>query len=98
MKLIELIKAVNEKSLSKEQIEGYRDELANLFALMQVELAEVRKLKAIYFVEQKEKTDVGTERKWQITKEGQREIELSHYSKATEKILSSLKSRLYQLY
>lgn len=98
MILLELIKKVNEKQLSKEQLEGYRDELANLYALMQLELADIRKAKAFYFVDKREKTDVGTERNWAITKEGQREVELSHYCKATEKILSSLKSRLYSVY
>lgn len=98
MKLKELLLKVNEKQLSKEQIEAYRDELANLFALMQLELADLRKAKAIYFIEKREKTDVATERNWAVTKEGQREIELSHYCKAVEKILSSLKSRLYSVY
>lgn len=98
MKLIELIKAVNEKQLSKDELEKYRDELANLFAQMQFEIAEIRKNKAFYFVEKREKTDVMTERNWAVTKEGQREIELSHYCKATEKILSSLKARLYSIY
>jgi len=98
MKLLELIKQVNEKQLTKDQLEKYRDDLANLFAQMQFEMADLRKAKAIYFVEKREKTDIGTERTWAVTKEGQREIELSHYCKATEKILSSLKSRLYSIY
>lgn len=98
MKLLELIKQVNEKQLTKDQLEKYRDDLANLFAQMQFEMADLSKAKAIYFVEKREKTDIGTERAWAVTKEGQREIELSHYCKATEKILSSLKSRLYSIY
>lgn len=98
MLLRDLILAVNEKNLSKDQIEAYRDELSNLFALMQLELSDVRKAKAIYFIDNKAESDKATERAWAVTKEGQREIELSHYAKATEKILSSLKSRLYQVY
>lgn len=98
MKLLELIKEVDEKGLSKEQLEGYHTALASLFSQMQIELAGVRKLKAVYFIEKREKTDIATERNWQVTTEGQREIELSHYSKAAEKILSSLKSRLYSIY
>lgn len=98
MTLKELLLKVNEKQLSKEQIEGYRDELSNLYALLMLELADLRKAKAIYFIEQKQKTDVATERQWAVTKEGQREIEIAHYAKAVEKILSSLKSRLYQVY
>ena len=98
MKLQDLIKSIDDKSLSREQLEEYRDNLVKLFAEMQVELAEIRKSKALFFLEQREKTDIATERKWFGTKSGQREIELSHYSKATEKIVSSLKDRLYRLY
>lgn len=98
MKLKELILAVNEKSLDKVQIEGYRDQISNLFALMQFELADIKKAKAIYFIDNPQKTDKATERHWQITEKGLREIELNHYSKATEEILRSLKSRLYTLY
>ncbi len=98
MKLLELIKAVNEKKLTKDQLEEYRDEMSNLFAQMQFELAEVKKSKAIYFIEHKLESDKATERAWQATEKGLREIELSHYSKGTEKMLSSLKARLYQVY
>lgn len=98
MKLLDLIKKVNDRSLTPEQLEEYRDDMASLFAQMQWELADIRKAKAIYFLEKRDKTDIGTERNWQVTKEGQREIELAHYSKATEKMLSSLKSRLYKTY
>lgn len=98
MKLRELLDAVKEKNLSKDQLEAYRDDLANLYAQMQLEMAEVRKSKALFFAEQPEKTDKGTERKWQATGKGLREIELSHYSKGVEKVLSSLKSRLYNVY
>lgn len=98
MTLRELIEAVNEKNLPVEKLEEYRDDMVNLFAKMQFELAEIKKKKAMYFLEHPEKTDVGTERKWQGSKEGQREIELSHWSKATEKIISSLKNRIYKLY
>ena len=98
MKLLELILAVKEKNLTKTQLEEYRDDLANLFAQMQFELAEIRKKKAAYWLEQPQKTDVATRRYWEASHDGGREIELSHYSKATEKILSSLKSRLYNVY
>ena len=98
MTLQELIRKVKDKELSKEQLEAYRDDLVNLFAELQFELADIRKAKALFFLEQREKTDIATERKWQVTKEGLREIELRHYSKACEKIISSTKDRLYRLY
>ena len=49
MKLHELILAVKEKNLSKEQLEDYSDQMSNLFAEMMLELADVEKEKAIYF-------------------------------------------------
>jgi len=98
MQLLELFRKVKEKSLDKEQLEEYRDELVGLFAEIQIELADLKKEKAIYFVEKRVKTNTDTERNWFATKHGQREIELSHYSKALEKIISSAKDRLYRLY
>lgn len=98
MKLVELLDAVKEKNLTKSQLEEYRDDLVSLFAMMQLELADIRKQKAIYFVENKLESDKATERAWQASKKGLREIELSHYSKGVEKVLSSLKSRIYAIY
>lgn len=97
MKLIDLIKAVNDRKLSRPQLEEYRDDMSSLYAQMQWELADIRKAKAIYFDENKQPSDKATERRWQVTKEGLREIELTHYAKGTEKMLSSLKSRIYDM-
>ncbi len=98
MKLRELLEAVKEKSLTKTQLEAYRDDLSNLFALMQLELADIRKAKAMYIFESEEKTMAAKDSSWAASQKGQREIELSHYCKACEKVISSLKSRLYQIY
>lgn len=97
MKLLELIKAVNDSKLTREQIEAYRDEMANLFAQIQFERADIKKKRAIFMVEQAEKTSVATKNKWHATPDGQREIELDHYSVATVQMLASLKSRIYSL-
>ena len=98
MQLLDLIKQVNDKTLSREQLEEYRDNLVVLFAQMQLELADLKKKEAIYLLEHKKDTNVETQREWDATKEGQREIELRYYSKATEKMVSSLKDRVYRLY
>ena len=98
MTLKELIKAVDENNLTKPQLEEYRDKLANLAALMQLELADLEKAEALFFLENKQDTDVATKRAWKGSAKGQRMIELTHYYKAAEKILSSLKSRLYSIY
>lgn len=96
--LREIITKVQEKNLSKDQLEEYHSDIVNIYALFQLEIAEIRKEKALYWLDNPEKTDKGTERKWQVTNSGLREIELSHWIKATEKLLQSLKARLYSVY
>ncbi len=98
MNLRELLEAVKEKHLSKDQLESYRDDLSNLYAAMQLELADIRKEKALFMFESALKTVSSKEVAWGADPRGQREIELAHYSKGVEKVLSSLKSRLYQVY
>jgi hypothetical protein len=98
MKLSELIQAVNERGLTKTQLEEYRDDMANVYARMQIELAEIRKAKALYDFEQQSDKATERARAWAASTKGLREIELAHYCKATEKLLSSLKSRLYSTY
>ncbi len=104
MTLNELILAVKEKDLSKEQLEAYADEMSNLFAMMQIELADIEKEHALFFesmtppIWQGEKmTDIAIKRKWSATKLGLREIVLKRYLLATKELLNSLKSRTYRL-
>lgn len=102
MTLKELILAVKDDKLPKEELEKYRDQISNLFAQMQFELADVEKSKAVFFYDMKKiapnDTDVSIKRNWQSTQRGLREIELKRYTLATKEILSSLKSRLFSLY
>ena len=99
MKLIELIQAVREQNLSKDQLEDYRDQLSGLFAQMQLEMAELEKQEGL-FMGKKEQDESVAELKvrWKATHEGQRLIELKRYCLATKELLNSLKSRLYSLY
>lgn len=98
MTLKELFIAVKEKNLSKTQLEEYRDELSSLFAQIHLEMAEKEKAEALFIVESKLASDVAKKRIWNATPDGQRLIDLKHMSKGAEKILSSLKSRLYAIY
>ena len=97
--LKDLIIAVKEKNLSKDQLEDYRDQMSNLFAQLQLEMAELEKEEAI-FMEQKTEQESVAQRKieWKATKGGQRLIELKRYALALKEMLNSLKSRLYQIY
>jgi hypothetical protein len=61
-------------------------------------MADLEKAEALYFIGSELPSDVAKKRAWNATTSGQRLIELKHYSKGAEKVLSSLKSRLYSVY
>jgi hypothetical protein len=98
MTLREIFEAVKEKNLTKTDLENYRDELSSLFASIHLEMAECEKEEALFIMESKLGSDVAKKRVWNATPKGQRLIELKHYSKGAEKVLSSLKSRLYSIF
>ena len=98
MKLAELFKSIREESLSKDQLEDYHTQLSALYAEMELELAVLEKEMAIFLDLSEEKSVAGAERKWNATEKGQRMIDLKHYLRASGKMLSSLRSRLYSVY
>lgn len=99
MQLRELIIAVKEKNLSKDQLENYRDDMSNLFAQMQFELADIEKEEALFLEDFAPDISVAARKTaWKATKSGQRAIELKRYCLATKEMLNSLKSRLYSIY
>ena len=99
MKLQDLILAVKEQSLNKEQLEGYRNQMSDLFAQMQLEMAEIEKIEAHFMNTIPDKTSVAQMKiGWKATDKGQRLIELKRYALATKEMLNSLKSRLYSIY
>lgn len=99
MKLQELIIAVKEKNLTKDQLEAYRNDMSDVFAQMQLELADLEKEEAL-FMNGKSDTESVANRKvaWKATQSGQRAIVLKRYCLATKELLNSLKSRLYSIY
>lgn len=97
MKLIELIRQVKERNLDKDQLENYRDELSGLFAEIQLEIADLEKKEALY-PQEGFNTAVARKTSWKATQEGQRLIELKRYTLAIKELLSSLKSRLYNIF
>lgn len=96
MTLPELIIAVKEKNLTKEQLEGYADELSGLFSQLQLEMAELEKEEALFMADG-EKTVASKKVDWKATKSGQRLIVLKRYALATKEMLNSLKSRTFRL-
>lgn len=103
MKLIELIKAVREEKLTREQLEAYQDQMSYLFADLQLEMAELEKEEAQFmgtWAENNEGVEASVAYKkvmWKSTKSGQRLIELKRYALATKEMINSLKSRIYKL-
>ena len=99
MRLLELLQSVKEQTLTREQIESYRDQLCSLFADMQIEVAGLEKKEAIFYVTNKnpEKSAVSVKYDWKVTEDGQRLILLNRYLKGTAKVIDSLKTRIYAL-
>lgn len=101
MKLKDLLEAVKDKNLSKEKIDEYRDELIHLFSAVCIERADLKKKEALYFMDAMEKdgseSDISIKRKWRVTPEGQRLLELEAYKTLLPKEIDSLKSRIYAL-
>ena len=60
----------------------------------------IEKEEAKYFFERTnpETSDVSIKRKWRATEMGQRQILLKNYFRAMDKLLDSLRSRLYSIY
>lgn len=98
MQLSELIIAVKEEGLSKDQLENYRDQMSNLFAQMQIEMSNLEKEEALYMNQNSEKSVAQRKIEWKATLSGQRLITLKRYCLATKELLNSLKSRLYSIY
>lgn len=98
MKLIDLITAVKEQNLTKDELEQYRDQLSVLFAQMQIEMAELEKAEAVFMGNATDNSVASIKVKWKTTEKGQRLITLKRYCLATKEMLNSLKSRLYSIY
>lgn len=95
-----LLDEVKEQFLSKDKLENYHSQLSNIYSDIQFEIADIKKLRAVFFFERinKETSDISIKRSWEVTPEGLRLIELEASVKSISKILSSLKSRLYATY
>ena len=98
--LKDLIIAVKEKNLSKDQLEDYRDQMSHLYAEMQMEMAELEKEEAIFMnaMELADQSVAKVRVIFKASKTGQRLTVLKRYCLATKELLNSLKSRLYSIY
>lgn len=96
--LSDLFKSVSEPNLTKTQLEDYHTRLSALYAQIMLETAEITKKEALFFLESELETDVAKKRAFNGSIDGLRLIELKAFAKGCEKLLSSLKSRLFSTY
>ena len=96
MNLKELLTAVKEQNLDKQQLEGYREALLDVFAKMQFEMADLEKEEAIFMNGKADGESIANRKvAWKATPKGQRLIELKRYATASKPIMDSLKNRIY---
>lgn len=98
MTLLELLKAVREENLTKTQLESYHTTLSGLYGDLQLELARLKKEKAMFEASDPNKSVAKMKVEWKATEKGQRLIELEGYARATATQLRSLKNRLFAIY
>lgn len=96
--LTELLTAVKEESLTKTQLDHYHTALSSLYADLQLEIASLKKDKALFEASDPNKSVAKMKVEWKGTEKGQRLIQLEGYARATSTQLRSLKNRLYAVY
>ena len=100
MNLLETLRIIADENLSREALERYEQKLAGLYAEYMMEIGSLKKERALYFLERQKPdvSDVSIRRIWDAIPNGQRLIELEANVKAVSRVLSSIKSRIYQQY
>ena len=100
LEIRKLLDEVKEQFLSKDKLENYHSLLSGIYADIQFEIADLKKIRAVFFFERggKDVSDISIKRAWEVTESGLKLIELESSIRAISKILSSLKSRLYAIY
>lgn len=102
MSLLELLKEIKEENLTRDRLEAYEQQLSYLYAEYMMRIATLKKSRAMYFYakeqEHPELPDVKIKRIWESTDEGLELIQKESEVKAVSRMLSSIKSRIYQQY
>lgn len=98
--LKDILLAVREEHLSKAMLEQYEQQLAALFADMQMAIGEGKKERALFFLERQrpEVSDISIRRLFDATPIGQTLIENEHNVKAVGTMIRSVRSRIFQTY
>lgn len=94
--LEQLISAVKEENLSKEQLEDYFKEMTDLKVGILMERSKLEKEEALFMAGKTTEESVSEKKvAWKSTESGQRLIELKLYTTVTANLLSSLKTRIF---
>lgn len=97
-KFTDTIQAVKDMNLTKPQLEDYHKTLCELKGEMKLEIATILKKKAFFLVEHKELSVAQRKLDWNVTEEGQREIDLKAFIGAVNSNLENVKARLFSIY
>jgi len=100
MNLADLFLEIKDERLSRGALESYEQRLAHLYGEYMLRIATLKKAEALFFYAKEQQNpelpDIKIKRIWKASDEGidltQKEIEV----KAISKILSSIRSRIYQ--
>ncbi len=97
MQLLELLQAVKDGTLEKEDLEMYRDKLCMMYGDLKIEAAELKKKESIHYLQTKtpEVSGITVKHLWRASEDGRRLILLEAYISASAKAIDSLKMRIY---
>lgn len=97
MKLTDLIIAVKDENLTKEQLEDYYSMACQLRTDIAMSLADYLKKEALFMANKTEGTVASKKVEWKGSVDGQRLLELKSYMTAIKSLLEGVKSRIYSL-
>lgn len=95
MRLTDLFKEVEEKNLTKTQLEDYYSELSQLMSQIAMETADLQKKEALFMTENAHQSVAQRKIDWKGTPDGQRLIDLKQFKIASGRVLDSIKTRIY---
>lgn len=100
MNLSTLFSEIKESGLSRAQLENYEQQLAYVFAETMLRIGELKKERALFILERTnpETPDIKIKRLFDANPQGQELIEKEANVKAISRMLSSIRSRIYQSY
>ena len=96
-KLEQTLEAVKIENLPKERLDVLYSELATLRSDIKMELSKVLRAKAIFMLQNPEKSVAQRKIEWSGSELGLREIELRSYVSALGDALESTKTKIYSL-